>query len=127
MVKRAARDVADEDPTTVTAEQLGAGHEIGQLGLAEVELDAQSKSGPGALALASAAMRVWAEWARVMVGRSSRELPAKDPRFSDPAWRDNLFYRRLGQGYLAFCDAADTLAGEGADWRKRERAKFLTG
>ena len=127
MVKREARDDADEDPITATAEQLGAGHEIGQLGLAEVELDAQSKSGPGALALASAAMRVWPEWARVMVGRSSRELPAKDPRFSDPAWRDHPLYRRLGQGYLAFCDAAEALAEEGGDWRQRERAKFLTG
>jgi len=32
----------------------------------------------------------------------------------------------LGQAYLAFCDAADTVAGGSKDWRKRERARFLS-
>src|SRR5258706_1329842 len=127
MVKRIARSTPEKDPVAVEAEQLAAGHEVRQLGLADIELEAGSQSGPRAAELASAAMRLYAEWAHVMLGRSNRELPAKDPRFSDPAWRDHPLYRRLGQGYLAFCDAADALAGEGADWRKRERAKFLTG
>ena len=127
MVKRISRSTTEADPVAVEAEQLAAGHEVCQLGLADLELGAGSTSGPRAAELASAAMRLYAEWARVMLGRSDRELPAKDPRFSDPAWRDHPLYRRLGQGYLAFCDTAEALVDEGADWRKRERAKFLAG
>src|SRR5258706_14084444 len=127
MVKRIARSTPEKDPVAVEAEQLAAGQEVRQLGLADIELEAGSKAGPRAAKLASAAMRLYTEWARVMLGQSSREVPAKDPRFSDPAWRDHPLYRRLGQGYLAFCDAADALAGEGADWQRRERAKILTG
>lgn len=116
-----------EDIIAAKAEQLGAGHEIAQLGLAAVEVDPHAQSATRAAVVASATMRLWAEWARVVVGQSTRELPLKDPRFSDPAWRDHPLYRRLGQGYLAFCDAVDALAGESKDWRTRERAKFLTG
>ncbi|MCC6197480.1 MAG: hypothetical protein IT518_23765 [Burkholderiales bacterium] len=32
-------------------------------------------------------------------GTSDREVPAKDPRFADAAWRDNPFYKRIGQSY----------------------------
>src|SRR5258706_3065029 len=120
MVKRIARSTPEEDPVAVEAEQFAAGHEARRFGLADIELEAGSQSGRRAAELASAAMRLYAEWARVMLGRSNRELPAKDPRFSDPAWRDHPLYRRLGQGYLAFCDAADALAAESSDWRKRE-------
>lgn len=128
MVKRISKDVPQEDdPIAAKAEQLGAGHELAQLGLAEADLDTESQSGTRAAALASATMRLYAEWARVLVGRSGRELSPKDPRFSDPAWREHPVYRRLGQGYLAFCDAAEALAGESKDWRIRERTKFLTG
>ena len=77
--------------------------------------------------LAVETMRLYGDWARTMLGKSEREVPAKDPRFADPAWRDNPLYHRLGQGYLAFCEAADRLAEGNPDWRKRERSKFLTG
>ena len=60
--------------------------------------------------LATETMRLYGDWARTMLGKSEREVPAKDPRFADPAWRDNPLYHRLGQGYLAFCEAADRLA-----------------
>ena len=125
MVKRVVRDTLAEDPVAPEAERLGAGHEIRQLALADIELE--PGSAPRAAALASSAIRLYGEWAGIMLGMSGREVPSKDSRFADPAWRDNPLYRRLGQGYLAFCDAADTLAGDNKDWRKRERAKFLTG
>jgi polyhydroxyalkanoate synthase len=125
MVKRVIRDTSAEDPIASEAERLGAAHEIRHLALADIELE--PGSAPRAAALASATMRLYGEWAGVMLGASGREVPTKDPRFADPAWRDNPLYRRLGQGYLAFCDAADALAGDNQDWRKRERAKFLTG
>ena len=104
---------------------LGAGHEIAQLAMAEVE---QSPGLPFSAAnLAKESMRLYAEWARTLVGMGAHEIPVKDPRFADPAWRDNPLYRRLGQGYMAFCEAADRLAEGNPDWRKRERAKFLSG
>ncbi|HEU5294235.1 MAG TPA: alpha/beta fold hydrolase [Burkholderiaceae bacterium] len=77
--------------------------------------------------LASASTQLYGEWARIMLGLSERELPAKDSRFADAAWRDHPLYRRLGQGYMAFCDAVDQLAENRPDWRARERARFLSG
>ena len=50
---------------------------------------------------------------------------AKDWRFADPAWRDQPMYKRLAQGYLAFCDAIDRVVDDNPDWRKRERARFV--
>ncbi len=109
--KRATRLPADEDPIARNAERLGAGQEIRQLGLAEIELGAgaerRSVSAQDAAAVAAAALRLSREWAGIALGRSTRVVPAKDPRFSDPAWRDNPLYRRVGQAYLAFCDAVD--------------------
>ena len=128
--QRANRLPADEDPIARNAERLGAGQEIRQLGLAEIELGAgaerRSVSAQDAAAVAAAALRLSREWAGIALGRSTRVVPAKDPRFSDPAWRDNPLYRRVGQAYLAFCDAVDALAGDDDDWKKRERTKFLS-
>lgn len=78
------------------------------------------------LGLASTSMRLYGEWARVMVGASERELPAKDSRFADSAWREHPLYMRLAQAYLAFCEAADKVAEGRPHWRGRERARFLT-
>jgi polyhydroxyalkanoate synthase len=80
-----------------------------------------------ALALAQESAQLYGEWARTLFGLSSREVPQKDPRFADAAWRDNPLYRRLGQSYLAFCDAIDRLADRTPEWRDRERARFLGG
>ena len=82
---------------------------------------------PPAAGLFGISKQLYGEWARVMLGLSEREVPAKDPRFADPAWRDHPMYKRLGQGYLAFCQAADRLAESRPDWRGRERARFLSG
>jgi poly[(R)-3-hydroxyalkanoate] polymerase subunit PhaC len=65
------------------------------------------------------------EWIRILAGRSDVTFHPADGRFRDPTWTENPWYRRLGQGYLAFCRAAEGLVDhEGADWRDRERAKF---
>jgi polyhydroxyalkanoate synthase subunit PhaC len=65
------------------------------------------------------------EIVRIMVGRSNVELPSRDARFADPTWRENLFYRRWGQAYIAFCAGLEGLVQESdVDWRTRERARF---
>jgi len=61
-------------------------------------------------------------------GRSTLEPAAGDRRFEDPAWRENVVYRRLLQGYLA-------LTFEGQRWvsdlnlppRDEARAKMVLG
>src|SRR3954452_10847297 len=78
-------------------------------------------------ALASESMAVAAEWARIALGRSDVELPAKDKRFADPAWTENFVYHRWAQAYLAWSEAVERLAGTErvkAEWRREARARF---
>jgi len=61
----------------------------------------------------------------VMAGVSKIEAARNDWRFADPAWSDNLAYRRLKQAYLAWSDAMLALTDdESLDWRSAERARF---
>ena len=83
--------------------------------------------GGGVAELAEGSLKLYGELAKTMMGLSERDVPAKDPRFADPAWREHPLYRRLGQGYLAFCEAADRLADNNPNWRGRARNRFLTG
>jgi hypothetical protein len=46
--------------------------------------------------MAEASMQLYGEWARIMLGTSEREVPAKEPRFADSAWLDHPLYKRLG-------------------------------
>ena len=85
-----------------------------------IGLDLQA-TGAGAKALMrESAMLVRRACTHAAWQLGEREVPAKDPRFADSAWRDNPAYRRLGQGYLAFCEAIDRVAGSSPDWRERE-------
>jgi polyhydroxyalkanoate synthase len=65
------------------------------------------------------------ETAKILAGRSTIELPAKDPRFKDPAWGRNPLLRRLLQTYLASCKALEGSIDGTRHWRDRERAKLL--
>ena len=49
-------------------------------------------------AIAGESLGVATEWARILLGRSAVDLPERDKRFADPAWRENPVYRRLGEG-----------------------------
>jgi polyhydroxyalkanoate synthase len=61
----------------------------------------------------------------VMAGVSKIEAARNDWRFADPAWSDNLAYRRLKQAYLAWSDAMLALTDDASlDWRSAERARF---
>jgi polyhydroxyalkanoate synthase len=66
------------------------------------------------------------ELARVGLGRSTLAPPARDRRFTDPAWTSNPLLRRLVQAYLATGQTAARLVAD-ADlgWRDSERITFV--
>ena len=67
------------------------------------------------------------EWARIAAGVSDQQIPDKDRRFSDPSWRDNPFYQRLAQAYLAWCATVDRLVDDAdLDESERSRAHYAT-
>ena len=63
----------------------------------------------------------------ILAGNSDLEANKRDWRFKDDAWKENPAYKRLGQSYLAFDNYLNSLVDKDADWRSRERAKFITG
>jgi poly[(R)-3-hydroxyalkanoate] polymerase subunit PhaC len=107
------------------AEVVGGGEDVSGMSLNGLVNAASSAIRAQTLARESA--RLYAEWLKIVLGKSTREIPPKDWRFADAAWKDNPLYKRLAQGYLAFCDAIDNVVADNADWKKRERAKFLGG
>ncbi len=69
---------------------------------------------------------VLGELARIAVGSSDIALGDGDARFADAAWRDNPFYRRLGQSYVAWVAAVDRMADNpGWDWSRQARAHYV--
>ena len=65
--------------------------------------------------------------AAVASGRKTYDVPAKDRRFADPAWRSNPMYRSLLQAYLAFDESLDEWV-EAIDFDELEarRARVVT-
>ncbi|MFK7831207.1 MAG: PHA/PHB synthase family protein [Congregibacter sp.] len=64
------------------------------------------------------------ELRKILAGSSELDF-GKDPRFKDPAWGDNPFYRRLGQSYLALCRATVAMAEQAkGDPMQYEKAKL---
>jgi polyhydroxyalkanoate synthase len=84
-------------------------------------------AGKGAVSVVKESALLYRELLRTLLGLSERDVPVKDARFADPAWRENPAYRRLAQSYLAFCESVDRIAGDSQHWRDRERARFLGG
>ena len=77
-------------------------------------------------ALKREGVKILGETRRILAGDSELD-PGRDKRFSDPAWRENGLYRRLGQGYLAFCQALEGLVlveEDKEDPMRREKAKL---
>ena len=75
--------------------------------------------------VASRAVGLAAELARVAGGSSAVAPGAKDRRFADPAWSGNALLRRVMQGYLATGAAAAGLVDDvPLDWRDAERMRF---
>ena len=76
--------------------------------------------------IAVQAMQLTAELTRIITGASEIEPEKGDRRFTDPAWADNPFYRRLMQTYLAWRAAMRKTAVESSpDWKRTELERFL--
>jgi polyhydroxyalkanoate synthase len=120
---RTKRDATN--PLPDIAEVVGGGEDMG--GMSFNHLLSAATSGINAQTLARESARLYIEWLKIMWGRSEREVPPKDWRFADAAWKENPFYKRLAQSYLAFCDSVDKVVEDNPDWKTRERAKFLGG
>jgi len=75
--------------------------------------------------LAAEAPRFAAELVKVGLGSSTLGF-SEDRRFADPAWRENPFYRLIGQSYLAWEQSVGRLVEhqQGA-WPRRERVRYL--
>jgi polyhydroxyalkanoate synthase len=74
-------------------------------------------------------MKVMLELVEVALGSSNVELPEKDPRFKDPAWRESWFYRRIGQTYMTWVQAMDRLVETPelrSDWRRLAQARYTS-
>jgi polyhydroxyalkanoate synthase len=75
--------------------------------------------------VAAEAPRLAAELILIALGITAVELPEQDARFADPAWRDNLLYRLIGQSYLAWEQSVGRLVEHfTGDWQRRERARY---
>jgi polyhydroxyalkanoate synthase len=67
-----------------------------------------------------------ADLGRVAAGTSERAPSPRDRRFSDPAWTQNPFLRRLVQAYLAASETAGALTKDAElEWRDNERMSFV--
>ena len=66
------------------------------------------------------------ECARILAGRSDIRPEPGDRRFQAPVWRNNAYYRRLLQMYLAWAECLrEIVAAAPADPLDRERARFM--
>jgi polyhydroxyalkanoate synthase len=71
-------------------------------------------------------VRFLGELGRIAIGGSELAPDAKDKRFADPAWNENVGYRALAQCYLAWRDALNRFVDETKmDRRDAERARFI--
>ena len=76
-------------------------------------------------ALADVWQQLMTDVAAITMGFSSLDLKT-DRRFSDPAWQENPFYKRLGQYYLAVGNALDTwIEKSEIDGMNEKRARYL--
>jgi polyhydroxyalkanoate synthase len=113
--------------TEAAAAAVNAGLAAGRVGArqAAAALATALAHTPG---LADRAMALARELAAAAAGQTVAALAKGDTRFADPAWRENPFYRRAGQAYLATERAiTGAVADADVDWRTAERARFAAG
>jgi polyhydroxyalkanoate synthase len=79
--------------------------------------------------IASRLSQMGADLVNIAMGASNIEADAGDKRFADPAWSENLFYRRLMQTYLAWRSAMHGMTGDESDqadgdWKAPAQQRF---
>ena len=115
-----------EDPDDL---DLAAGAALGGeiLGTLDPLLMVQSLAkavSPGALVRTSASLA--SRVPQILLGLENAELPERDYRFRDEAFRDNVVYRRYAAAYHLWEQEMMALVeNDDVDWRTRERAKMV--
>ena len=60
------------------------------------------------------------------LGKSGLTPEENDPRFADPTWRENYFYRMLGSSYRLFEEWTNRMAGAtDGSWDRQARTRYL--
>ena len=78
------------------------------------------------ISLMQAGLGLMGELFRIGVGQSALSPEPSDKRFSDPAWRQSWFHRRLLKSYLAWARALQSYAHDSSsDPRESQPAGFL--
>jgi len=78
--------------------------------------------------VAEHAVKLWGEWARILVNSSEIEIDSRDRRFADPSFQEGTGYRQLARGWLAWQKAVnDWVDAVNFSPNDRERARFLAG
>jgi polyhydroxyalkanoate synthase subunit PhaC len=111
------------------AENVAGQNGLGDLRVSEL-LDTAAKLFERAVlqpsAVAKEAARLTQEFLKIIGGQSNCEPPPGDKRFTDSAWRENMFYKNLLQGYMAWSQSLQNYADTaGLDTKETGRAKFL--
>ena len=71
-------------------------------------------------------LKVSAELAKVIAGRSDVAPGSRDKRFADPAWASNPVLHRLCQAYLVWGHALEEIVDEAdLDWRSEQQMRFV--
>ena len=115
-----------DSTTDSAAESLAGGEPVGIPSLGQA-LGALAAAVGRTAALNRESMRLTGDLARIIVGASAIEVPARDRRFADPTWTSNPVYRRTAQSYMAAAQALQRLVEdrEAESGHKRaEQARF---
>jgi polyhydroxyalkanoate synthase len=62
----------------------------------------------------------------IMLGKSDIAPDKRDWRFQDPSWTHNPFYKRLGQAYLAMCEAVEKMIPDDLSPENKARADLAS-
>ncbi len=103
-------------------ENLQAAEDIGEFDVTEVLKSLMMVVDAGAVG--KEFLKLSAESLKILAGMSELAPVKGDNRFKDTAWQKNPFFKRLGQGYLAYSRAMENILSEKGSWRNQERAKF---
>jgi polyhydroxyalkanoate synthase len=80
--------------------------------------------------LAKSSFELLTNLTRIATGNvEDRVRTDRDPRFADPTWQENPFFKTLSQSYAAWSDAVMQLVDEEqeteTDWRDKEHTRLL--